>query len=111
MANQTSSTSQQLVISDSERAAWVAELTDPNKVLVYCEQHNYAGSGKRPPTSGCASCWNVFYTVLLAETPPHKRAESLAKLHEIVSKMATLIERGQWHFQPYRHAKITIEKG
>jgi hypothetical protein len=42
--------------------------------------------------------------------PPELRAERLDELEAVVRKMTELASKGKWDYEPYRHAKIEIEK-
>lgn len=99
-----------LGLSESEREKWAEEVLNRDKVVLYCADHSYGGKLEVPPARGCKKCWTVFYSLLLANTPPTKRAEKLAMLSEMVHKVCELVEKGQWDFSPFDHPQIHVEK-
>jgi len=90
------------------------ELLDPTKVTLYCGLHNYFGPAKNgvetKPAQGCPRCWTVLYFHDIANAPPDQRAERMDELEAVVHKMCEMAAKGKWDYEPYRHAKIEIEK-
>jgi len=97
-----------------EQKARLEEILDPNKVALYCGVHNYFGPTKSgveaKPAQGCARCWTVLYMQDIANAPPDQRAARLDELEAVVMKMCELADKGKWDYEPFRHAKIEIER-
>lgn len=97
-------------MNDQDRAARIAELSDQNKVVLYCQKHQYYGPPKSgdvtvKPTLGCARCMFVYYFHDLMNTPPSLRAERLELMEETTRHMAEELAKGHT-FGLERHAKV-----
>ena len=95
--------------SQAEREQLLAEVLDPNRIILICERHFYIGDG--PPTAGCSGCWSVYFTQLLAKTPPHLRDEQLDQLEALVNHMVESEEKGEAPISLYKYPKVEVERG
>ena len=97
-------------LSPQQQRELVAEAFDPKRVTLYCAPHSYFGPIKgRPeiiPAEGCVDCLKIYFIHELSQCPPDKREEKLSEIEEVMHKVVELVERGQWDFKPYDHAKI-----
>lgn len=97
-----------------ESSKRLEEIMDPTKVVVYCALHNYFGPSKDgaevKPAQNCQRCWFVLYFHDIVSAPPEDRAQRMDELEAVVHKMCELADKGKWDYEPYRHAKIEIEK-
>lgn len=95
---------------DKERL--LSEVTDKEKVVLVCGEHQYTYGQKRMPTLGCKMCWMVSFLGLLANTPPNKRDEVLEMLEYSVHKLVEADERGEIdRIKLFARPQVTIEKG
>lgn len=99
-------------MTQKEREGFLAEALDPHKISIFCGVHQYYGPSKTnkkiAPFKGCSRCWLVYYIHDMATTPPHLREQRLAELEEVIHHATELADKGQFDFEPYRHAKIEI---
>lgn len=99
-------------MNEQDKAIRLEEITDPNRVAVYCSKHQYFGPSKINPDSkpklGCSRCWFVFYLNDMIAVPPSERAKRLDELDEVLHKLAEQVEKGHGdQFNVFRHPEIT----
>ncbi len=97
------------ILTKKEINGYLEDLTDPRRVYPMCKTHGYYGKGF--PVEGCTQCWEVYYAVVIGQTPPHRRAEMTEYLMKLVRDMCKLEDKGQFDFTPFAHPHIKIEKG
>lgn len=106
------------MLDDKKKEQIQKLLENPEKVILFCPVHAYAGPnqmlptgvapGRTQPQSGCVECWKVYYWHLVVHTPEKERMEMLEGLHEAFKKMVELDRQGKWDFKP--DFKIEIQK-
>lgn len=98
---------------DKTKEQLLEEVLDPNKVSLYCSQHLYFGPGKDKqirPTSGCAKCWQVYFLLDYANTPPDKRNQRVAELEEVIHHLVESVEQGTFDYKPLQKAEFEYTK-
>ena len=95
--------------TDLERETLFKELLDGNRVTLICGPHQYIGDG--PPSQlKCKDCWYIYFYLMYAKTPPHKRAESLDQWEKAIRDNCQQEDEGTFDFQPYDHPRVIIEE-
>jgi len=101
-----------MALTEQEKTQAIKDALDPNKIYIYCGQHNYYGPNRKnpslAPTKNCPKCWEVYFWHDMATTPPEMRDQRLSELEEVIHKVVEMVEAGTWDFVPYRHPKIEI---
>lgn len=112
-------------INERAKQAFIDEVLDPNKIILYCRDHGYYGPGmklsgllhqpgmmiRNAPMQGCVKCWQVYFMHEIGNAPPEKRAEMLDELERNIYNAAQLEDAGLFDFNVSRHPEIKIEKG
>ena len=97
-------------LTEREKRDYVEQALDPNKVVLVCSRHRYAGGDpSQRPTPGCYECNYVWLTYHFAKIPPHQRAEKLEEMTRAIVDACALEDRGKFDFQPFEHPQVKIE--
>lgn len=99
-----------MAYTEKEIEALKKELTDPRRIFMQCDEHDYIGDTHGMPTSGCKMCWFAYYFTMLAQTPPHLRNQRLEELQAVVRSLAYDIDKGKVDFQLYNHPIVKRTK-
>ena len=103
-------------MNEQDKSVRLEEITDPNKVAVYCSKHQYYGPSKLNPDAkpklGCSRCWFVFYlSDMINGVSPSERGKRLDELEEVINKLAEQVKKGHGdQFNVFRHPEITYEE-
>lgn len=78
-----------------------------NEFVATCPDHNFYYKGKPPLTSGCRSCWEVFFISewALAGGKP----EDVDKLESAIKHIAEQDDKGKFDFKPEFDFKVEHE--
>ena len=96
-------------LTDKQIVNYLDDLTDPRRIYPMCKIHGYYGKGM--PTAGCKRCWEVYFALVIGQTPPHKREEMRERLTKLVMDSCALEDKGLFDFRPFAHPHVKIEKG
>lgn len=89
----------------------VADVFDPEKVLLNCQEHLYFAKDLNTfPKHPCQKCWECYYILLLGKSSPNTRYEKGLMLEEIVHKMAEQIKKGETPGMLQGHPDVNIQK-
>jgi len=98
-------------LSEQDKLTQVLQHLDPRTTVLVCGKHNYSPGGPKMPESKCGDCWFAFLFHHLSQLPPSKQQERLDQLEVILNLACEEEDAGKFDFKPYRHARISIEKG
>jgi hypothetical protein len=112
-------------VDAKERERLLDDVLDPNKVILYCQEHGYFGPLKpsklflatpskeirTAPMPGCQKCWQVYFMQEIGRAAPHEREKLLEELERAVHDAAALEDAGLFDFVVNRRPEFTIEKG
>jgi hypothetical protein len=94
-------------LTDGQKKQLLNDVLDPERIVLICDKHFYYGNGA--PTQGCSGCWSVYFTHVIANTPPHKRDERLDQLEALVNHLAEAADKGEFDISLYKYPKVTVE--
>lgn len=100
------------ILSEKDKADYLAEALDPKKTTLTCRIHHYHYGSKKPPNFRCKQCAMVNSMGLIMNTPPERRQEMLEMFEYTVHKLVEAAKDGTLTRDTlYRHPQVTIEKG
>lgn len=89
--------------SESDKNTFAAELSDPQRVRLICETHNFDPADiTQFPTAGCEGCARVWFFYQFATCPPHRRAEMIERTKRAVYDACALEDRDKLDIQIHR---------
>lgn len=104
-------------LTDVDKAKFLSEALDPEKVLLVCGIHKWSPGSKDqrgkpvPPNFKCKQCQFASFMSLLAHIPANKRYEVLEMLEYSTRKLIEADKRGELNAaQLYKHPKVTVTK-
>jgi hypothetical protein len=101
-----------LQLSEKDKAAYLAEALDPNKVTLVCGIHKYAYGSKKKPNFRCKQCAFVNSMGLIANTPPERRMEMLEMFEWTCHKLVEAAKNGSLTKNTlYKRPEVSIERG
>lgn len=95
--------------TEADRRKIIEEAFDPQKLVLMCRVHMYAGKGM--PTENCKDCHQVWWMNWAAKLDSTKRTEIIEYMHELAHKAVELEQKGQFDVKLHEHPEIAIEKG
>lgn len=98
-------------MTDHEKKQFLDNLFS-GQMTVYCADHYYFGPGKEntgEPTSGCRKCWFVWWLHHFSTTPREQLAEKVEEAYRAVRNAVSLVEKGEFDFEPLSRPEILIE--
>jgi len=90
--------------------ARLADILDPNKVVLTCEIHHYVPGRDIRKHTGCKQCIMADFIAMFAQTPPELRQERLDQFEALIHTMCELDDQGKLDVTLQRHPTLIIEK-
>lgn len=95
--------------TEADKQRIITEALDPNKIVLMCKKHMYAGNGM--PTESCKDCHQVWWTNWAAKLDPSKRTEIIERVQELAHMAVELDKKGMFDVELFEHPEVLIEKG